>query len=76
MFCKKLQNLCSAAANPDQMDKNGCDFRTQCPPKTPKSVTNFKFPKNPVYQCYDWNFSQLYFLALVNCCLIMPVSLQ
>ena len=25
---------------------------------------------------YDWNFRQLYFLALVNCYLIMLVSLQ
>ena len=33
MFCEKLQNVCSVAANPDQMDKNGCDFRTQRPPK-------------------------------------------
>jgi len=33
MFCEKLQNLCSLAANPDQMDKNGCDFWTQHPTK-------------------------------------------
>jgi len=32
-------------ANPDQMDKNGCDFWIQRPPITPKSVTNFKSPK-------------------------------
>jgi len=28
MFCEKLQNVCSVAANPDQMDKNGYDFWT------------------------------------------------
>jgi len=32
MFCKKLQNVCSVAANPDQMGKNGYDFWTQLPP--------------------------------------------
>jgi len=33
----------SVAANPEQMDKNGCDIWTQRPP-TPKSVTMFKSP--------------------------------
>ena len=38
----------SVAANPDQMDQNGCDIWTQRPPKPrvkPKSVTKFKSPK-------------------------------
>ena len=30
-FCEKLQNVCSVAANPDQLEKNGCDFWTQRP---------------------------------------------
>jgi len=47
MFCEKLQNVCPVAANPDQIDKNGYDFWTQCP-------THYKLqdPKNPVYWCY------------------------
>jgi len=32
IFCEKLQNVCPLTANPDQMDKNGCDFWTQRPP--------------------------------------------
>jgi len=32
IFCEKLQNACPPAANPDQMDKNRCDFWTQHPP--------------------------------------------
>ena len=38
MFCQKLQNLCSVAANRDQMDKNGCDLWTQRPPKPPNQL--------------------------------------
>jgi len=33
MFCEKLQNVYSVAANPQQMDKNEYDFWTQRPPK-------------------------------------------
>jgi len=38
MFCEKLQNLCSIAANPDQLDKNECDFWTQRSPNPPKTL--------------------------------------
>jgi len=38
MFCEKMQNVCPVAANPDQMDKNGYEFWTQCPPKTPNPL--------------------------------------
>jgi len=41
MFCEKLQNLCSETVNPDQMDKNGCDFPTQRSPN-PQIRCNFK----------------------------------
>jgi len=33
MFCEKLQNVCSVAANPDKMDKIGYDFWTHRLPK-------------------------------------------
>jgi len=56
IFSKKLQNVCSVAANPDQMDKNGCDFWTQRPPKPSNPlqtsspeipyITMIIFPKN------------------------------
>jgi len=38
MFCEKLQDICSVAANPDEMDKNGCDFWTQRPQKPPSPL--------------------------------------
>jgi len=38
MFCEKLENICSVAANPDLVDKNGCDFWTQRLPKPPNPL--------------------------------------
>jgi len=38
MFCEKLQNVCPAAANPDQTDKNGYDVWTQLPPEPPNPL--------------------------------------
>jgi len=38
MFCKKLQNVCPVAANPDQMDENGYNFLTLLPPKPPNPL--------------------------------------
>jgi len=40
MIYKKLQNVCSVAANPDQMDKNRCDFWTQRPTKPTNPLQN------------------------------------
>jgi len=51
MFCEKLENVCSVAANPDQMGKNGCDFWTQRLPKSPNPLQTSS-PQNPAYQCY------------------------
>jgi len=47
MFCEKLQNVCSVATNPDQMDKNGYDFWTQRP-QNPQIRYKLQVPKNPV----------------------------
>jgi len=52
MFYEKLRNLCSVAANPDQTDKNGCDFGLSAPPK--KQIRyKLQLPKNPagLYRC-------------------------
>jgi len=38
MFREKLRNVCSVTANPDQMDKNGCDFLAQRPAKPPNPL--------------------------------------
>jgi len=47
MFCEKLQNVCSVAANPDQMDNNGCNFWAQRPRK-PQICYKLHVPKNLV----------------------------
>jgi len=52
MFCEKLQNVCSVAANPDQMDKNGCGLWIQRPPK-PQNPLQTSIPKNPVCKRSD-----------------------
>jgi len=51
MFCEKLQNIRSVAANPDQMDKNRCDFWTQ-QPQNPQIHYKLQVPKNRMYPCY------------------------
>jgi len=59
MFCKKAAKptVCSVAAHPDQMDKNGCDFRTQCSPKPPNPLQT----SSPQKSCTPLN--QLNYLA-------------
>jgi len=53
MFCEKLQNVRLVAAYPDQMDKYGYDFWTQCPPKSPNPLQTSS-PQNSCigYQCF------------------------
>jgi len=47
MFCEKLQNVCSVAANLNQMDRNVCDFWTQRPPNPLQtSYTPYQDPQH------------------------------
>jgi len=50
MFCEKPQDVCPLAANPDQMDKNECDFGLSAP-QSPQIRYKLQVPKNPVYRC-------------------------
>jgi len=50
--CEKRQNVCSVAANPEQMDTNGCDRWTQRPPKPPNPLQT----KSPQKSCIPLNY--------------------